>query len=153
MKNSSGMNDERIVSQRREIQSDAYQILVYCLVISLFIQKFIMNAPFSQIAVEFFCLIGIGIYVTIRHLSVGVDIWDSRSHTNKRLVINSIKSGGICVSVLIVLAGERSVWNIVLIFVAIAIVYFLVHLVIRSINNKRQQQIDDELSTDDDIEC
>ncbi|WP_419886524.1 DUF6773 family protein [Paenibacillus sp. B-A-8] len=149
----SKVNDERIVSQRRKIQSDAYQILIYCLLISILIQQFIMNAPFAQFAVEFFCLIGIGIYITIRHLSVGVDIWDSRSHTNKKLLINSIISGGICVSLLIVLAGERNVRSIILTFVTFTMVYFLVHLVLRNINKKRQRQIDDELSTDEDIEC
>ncbi|OMD42024.1 DUF6773 family protein [Paenibacillus odorifer] len=149
----SKVNDERIVSPRRKIQSDAYQILIYCLLISILIQQFIMNAPFAQFAVEFFCLIGIGIYITIRHLSVGVDIWDSRSHTNKKLLINSIISGGICVSLLIVLAGERNVWSIILTFVTFTMVYFLVHLVLRNINKKRQRQIDDELSTDEDIEC
>ncbi|WP_405176471.1 DUF6773 family protein [Paenibacillus sp. FSL H8-0261] len=148
----SKMNDERIVSQRRTIQSDAYQILVYCLLISVLIQQFIMNAPFEQFAVEFFCLIGSGIYITIRHLSVGVDIWDSQRNTNKKLLINSIISGGICVSLLIVLAGERNVWSIILIFVSFIIVYFLTHLVLRNINKKRQQQIDDELSSDDTVE-
>ncbi|MEK4295199.1 MULTISPECIES: DUF6773 family protein [Paenibacillus] len=148
----SKMNDERVVSQRRKIQSDAYQILVYCLLISVLIQQFIMNAPFEQFAVEFFCLIGSGIYITIRHLSVGVDIWDSQRHTNKKLLINSIISGGICVSLLIVLAGERNVWSIILIFVSFIIVYFLTHLVLRNINKKRQQQIDDELGSDDTVE-
>lgn len=152
MKNSK-INDERIVSQRRTIQSDAYQILVYCLLISILIQQFIMNAPFAQFAVEVFCLIGIGIYITIRHLSVGVDIWDSQRHTNKRLLINSIISGGISVSLLIFLAGERNVWSIILTFVSFTIVYFLVHLVLRNINKKRQRQIDDELCSDEDIEC
>ncbi|KAA1191366.1 DUF6773 family protein [Paenibacillus sp. B2(2019)] len=145
-------NDERIVSQRRKIQSDAYQILVYCLLVSILIQQFIMNAPFTQFAVEVFCLIGIGIYVTIRHLSVGVDIWDSQRNTYKKLLINSIISGGICVSLLIVLAGERNVWSIILIFVSFIIVYFLTHLVLRNINKKRQQQIDDELGSDDTVE-
>ncbi|MEK3747236.1 DUF6773 family protein [Paenibacillus sp. FSL E2-8871] len=151
MKNSK-MNDERIVSQRRKIQSDAYHILVYCLLISILIQQFIMNAPFAQFAVEVFCLIGIGIYITIRHLSDGVDIWDSKSHTNKRLLLNSIISGGICVSLLIVLAGERNVWSIILIFVSFIIVYFLTHLVLRNINKKRQQQIDNDLGSDDTVE-
>jgi hypothetical protein len=149
----SKINDERIVSQRRMIQSDAYQILVNCLLISILIQQFIMNAPFAQFAVEFFCLIGIGIYIMIRNLSVGVDIWDSPSQTNKKLLINSIISGGICVSLLIILAGERKVWNMILIFVAVIILHFLSHLVLRKINKKRQQQIDDELCTDDDMEC
>lgn len=151
MKNSK-MNDERIVSQRRKIQSDAYQTLVYCLLISVLIQQFIMNAPFEQFAVEFFCLIGSGIYITIRYLSVGVDIWDSQRQTNKKLLINSIISGGICVSLLVVLAGERNAWSIILIFVSFTVVYFLTHLVLRNINKKRQRQIDDELGSDEDIE-
>lgn len=64
-------------------QSDAYQILVYCLMISVLIQQFIMNAPFAQFAVEFFCLIGSGIYITIRNLSVGVYIWDPQIKPTK----------------------------------------------------------------------
>ncbi|MNO71836.1 hypothetical protein D3C76_627610 [compost metagenome] len=148
----SKIDDERIVSQRRKIQSDAYQILVYGLMISILIQQFIMNAPFTQFAVEFFCLIGIGMYITIRHLSDGVDIRNSPSQTNKRLLIKSITSGGICVSLLIILAGERKVWNMILIFVAVTIAYFLSHSVLRNINKKRQKQIDDELSADD-MEC
>ncbi|WP_339315414.1 DUF6773 family protein [Paenibacillus sp. FSL R10-2734] len=146
----SRVNDERIVSQRRKIQSDAFQILVYCLLISILIQQFIMNAPFAQFAVEFFCLIGIGIYITIRHLSDGVDI--SQSHSNKRLVLNSIVSGGICVSLMVFLAGERNVWNLILIFVAFTIVYFLAHFVLRNINKRRQKQIDDELGSDENID-
>lgn len=149
----SKINDERIVSQRRMIQSDAYQILVNCLMISILIQQFILNAPIAQFAVEFLCLIGIGIYIRIRNLSAGVDIWDSPKQTNKKLLINSVISGGICVSLLIILAGERKVWNMILIFVAVTIVYYLTHLVLRNINKKRQLQIDDELSVDDDMEC
>jgi hypothetical protein len=149
----SKMNDERIVSQRRKIQSDAYQILVYCLMISVLIQQFIMNAPFEQFAVEFFCLIGSGIYITIRNLSVGVYIWDPPNQTNKKLLTNSIISGGICVSLLIILAGDRKVWNMTLIFVAVTIIHFLTHLVLRNINKKRQRQIDDEISSDEDMEC
>ncbi|MEK3982445.1 DUF6773 family protein [Paenibacillus sp. FSL K6-3166] len=149
----SKINDERIVSQRRMTQSDAYQILVYCLMISVLIQQFIMNAPFAQFAVEFFCLIGSGIYITIRNLSVGVYIWDPPNQTNKKLLTNSIISGGICVSLLIILAGERKVWNMTLIFVAVTIIHFLTHLVLRNINKKRQRQIDDEISSDEDMEC
>ncbi|MDH6368430.1 hypothetical protein M2444_000208 [Paenibacillus sp. PastF-3] len=149
----SKINDERIVSQRRMTQSDAYQILVYCLMISVLIQQFIMNAPFEQFAVEFFCLIGSGIYITIRNLSVGVYIWDPPNQTNKKLLTNSIISGGICVSLLIILAGERKVWNMTLIFVAVTIIHFLTHLVLRNINKKRQRQIDDEISSDEDMEC
>lgn len=134
-------------------QSDAYQILVYCLMISVLIQQFIMNAPFAQFAVEFFCLIGSGIYITIRNLSVGVYIWDPPNQTNKKLLTNSIISGGICVSLLIILAGERKVWNMTLIFVAVTIIHFLTHLVLRNINKKRQRQIDDEISSDEDMEC
>ncbi|OZQ60622.1 hypothetical protein CA600_27685 [Paenibacillus sp. VTT E-133280] len=149
----SKINDERIVSQRRMTQSDAYQILVYCLMISVLIQQFIMNAPFAQFAVEFFCLIGSGIYITIRNLSVGVYIWDPPNQTNKKLLTNSIISGGICVSLLIILAGERKVWNMTLIFVAVTIIHFLTHLVLRNINKKRQRKIDDEISSDEDMEC
>lgn len=139
------IKDERITAQRRKIQSDAYQILVYCLLISILFQQFILNAPFAQFAVEFFCVIGVGIYMTIRNLSVGVDIWDSHTCTNKKLFINSIISGIICVTLFVFLSGERNVWSIVLIFISFSVVYFILNFTLQYINKKRQKQIDDEI--------
>jgi len=52
------MQDERVVAQRRKINSEAYGILMIVLLGSILVQQFLLNAPFKQYAVEV-------IYVTI----------------------------------------------------------------------------------------
>ena len=48
MKNNQ-IQDERIILERRTIQSRAYAWLVIILLISVLVQQFFMNAPFEQI--------------------------------------------------------------------------------------------------------
>lgn len=146
------IKDERIAFQRRKIQSDAYQILVYCLLISILIQQFILRSPFEQFAAELFCLIGMGVYMTVRHLSVGIDIWNSRTQTTKKLAVNSVVSGVICIAVLVFLTGQKNVWNFVLFFISFTVVDFLANLMILYINKKRQKQIDDELNINENMD-
>ena len=47
------INDERIQSQKRKIQSDALQIVSFFLLISVAVQQFLLNAPFVNVN-EFF---------------------------------------------------------------------------------------------------
>lgn len=143
------MKDERILSQRRRIQSDAYQILVYCLIISVVIQQFFMHVPFSQFAVEFFCVVGSGIYVTIRHFSIGIDIWSPSAHTGKKTLINGVISGAISIFLLVLLAGERNILKLLLLFICFTTAYLLLHLMMQKINKKRQKQIDASLEDDE----
>ena len=42
------INDERIQSQKRKIQSDALQIVSFFLLISVAVQQFLLNAPLTQ---------------------------------------------------------------------------------------------------------
>ena len=137
------IQDERIISLRRKIQSDAYQILICCLFFSIIIQQFLLNAPFSEFAVEFCCLIGIGIYTTIRHLITGIDIWDSSKQSNKKIMISSLTTGIISTGILTVLTGERSIGKLVLFFVIFSVCYFVIHSLIIFLNGKRQKQIDE----------
>lgn len=137
------IQDERIISLRRKIQSDAYQILIFCLFFSIIIQQFFMNAPFSEFAVELCCLIGIGIYTNIRHLISGIDIWDSSKQGNKKIMISSLTTGFISTGILIVLSGERTIWKLVLFFVIFSVCYYVIHSLIIFFSKKRQKQIDE----------
>ena len=64
--------DERVVAQRRKIISEAYGILMIALFCSILVQKFLLNAPFEQYAVEFICIFGMSLYLMIRHLTLGL---------------------------------------------------------------------------------
>lgn len=143
------INDERIVLQRRKIQNDAYQILVYCLIFSILIQQFILKAPFSQFAVEFFCIIGTGIYITIRHILAGINIWSSYKHNKKNIIINGLTSGIISLVLIIFLAGERNIFNLVLFFLVFVAIYFIMQLILQYIINKKQKLIDKKLDEDE----
>ncbi len=143
------IQDERIVLTRRKIQSDAYQVLVCILVISIIVQQFFLNAPFSQFAVEFFCLIGSGIYMTIRHLTAGIDIWSSKEKSSKSLLISILTSGVISVILLAFLSGEDNIENLVLFFVCFTVFSFIIHTLMRFINKKKQESIDNKMNKDE----
>lgn len=143
------IQDERIVLTRRKIQSDAYQVLVCILVISIIVQQFFLNAPFSQFAVEFFCLIGCGIYMTIRHLMAGIDIWSPKEKSSKSLLISILTSGVISVILLAFLSGEDNIENLVLFFVCFTVFSFIIHTLMRFINKKKQESIDNKMNKDE----
>lgn len=141
--------DERILSQRRNIQSHAYSVLISCLLISILFQQFVLNAPFSQVAAEFFSLIAAGIYVVASHLYAGIDIWDANSTSKKKLLFNSILGGLICVISLVVIAGERNTGNMALIFISFTVAFFIGHSIIYNLVRKKQKEIDEELNKEE----
>lgn len=143
------IKDERVVSQRREIQSDAYSILTYTLLISVVVQQFFLHAPFAQFAVEFFCVIGMGIYMTIRYVSIGDDRNNLNSRTIKNQLFNSLTSGVIIAVLLIVVAGMKDTITIGLIFIASTVTFFAGNLLLQNILKRKQLKIDNELNKDE----
>jgi hypothetical protein len=137
------IQDERIISLKRKIQSDAYQILIFCLLLSIIIQQFLMNAPFSQFAAEFCVLIGIGLYTTVCHLLTGIDIWNSTKQSNLKILINSGTTGIISTGIYIILTGGKNTLMIVLFFCVVSVCYFIVHFLFSLLNTKRQKQMDE----------
>lgn len=143
------INDERVVLQRRKIQSDAYQILICCLLASILIQQFLMNAPFSQIAAEFFCVIAMGIYITLRHLTAGIDIWKRDSSDWKKLMAGSIISGTVCTALMVFIAGIKRVDTLCTFFLCYSAFYFLAHFTIRRLSGRRLRQIEEEMDKEE----
>ncbi len=148
MKNSI-IQDERIISQRRKIQSDAYQILLYCLFVSVLIQQFLLNAPFSQFAAELFCLAGMVIYVAVRYLITGIDVCNSAEQSKKRTLLNSLITGVISTGILAVLSGERSIGSLFLFLIVFSVCFFAMQTVMLFLNKKRQKQLDDIIDEQD----
>ena len=140
------IQDERVVSQRREIQSDAYSILTYTLLISVVVQQFFLHAPFAQFAVEFFCVIGMGIYLTIRYVSIGYDPKKLNSKSIKNQLFNSLTSGVITVVFLLVLAGMKDPVTIGWIFIISTLTSFAGNLWLQNILKRKQLKIDNELN-------
>lgn len=87
------VQDERILAQRRKIYSEAYSILMIGLLLSMLIQQFLLNAPFEQYAAELICFLGMGIYVAVRYLTVGLNLYEEGTRTKIIPLVNGVITG------------------------------------------------------------
>ncbi|GAB6110079.1 DUF6773 family protein [Fusibacter bizertensis] len=85
--------DERILAQKRKIGSDAFNIIWIGLLISVLVQQYLFDAPFTQYAVEIILFIAGAIYVVVRNLFVGNDLFASKKHNHMLVIINSLVCG------------------------------------------------------------
>lgn len=85
--------DERILAQQRKIGSDAFSILWIGLIISVLVQQYLFNAPFTQYAVEIVLFITMSFYILIRNLISGNDLFASRKGSQATVIINSLVCG------------------------------------------------------------
>lgn len=85
--------DERVVAQRRKINSEAYGILMIVLLCSMLVQQFLLNAPFEQYAVEFIGFFGMSIYMIIRYMTLGLNIYGEGKRAKAIPFVNSIVAG------------------------------------------------------------
>lgn len=146
------IQDERILLERRKIQSKGYAWIVTILLISIIVQQFFMRAPFAQYAVELFILIGCGIYNVISNYMKSIDIWNPRGDGIKKILFNTLVSGTASVILYAVLSGNYQIKNLAFYFVSFVVFVFLTRLIMISINKKKLQAIDKKLNDDDNIE-
>lgn len=85
--------DERVLAQKRKIGSDAFNILWIALIISVLVQQYFFNAPFVQYAVEIVLFIAVSIYIIIRNLIHGNDLFASKKGGQAIVIINSLVCG------------------------------------------------------------
>lgn len=85
--------DERVIAQRRKINSEAYCILMIALLCSILVQQFLLDAPFEQYAVEFICFFGMSLYMIIRYMTLGLNIYGEGKRANAIPFVNSIVAG------------------------------------------------------------
>lgn len=143
------IKDERVISQKTKIKSNAYSILIYLLLISILFQQYILNAPAAQFAGEFICLIATSIYVTFKNISLGFDISNSKSGNLKKLFLNSIFLSAITAIVFTFLSGEDDIKNSIVFFISMTIVYFLINFLSYYFFKRKQNQINKELDQED----
>ena len=85
--------DERVVAQRRKINSEAYGILIVVLLLSIIVQQYLLNAPFEQYAVEFICFIGMSFFVLVRNMMLGLNLFGDGKRAKAIPFVNSIITG------------------------------------------------------------
>ncbi|MDF2821895.1 MAG: hypothetical protein K0R15_2343 [Clostridiales bacterium] len=87
------MQDERVSAQKRKINSEAYSILMIVLLASILVQQFLLDAPFEQYAAEFICLFGVSIYMIVRYMTLGLNIYGEGKRVKNIPLVNSIVTG------------------------------------------------------------
>lgn len=154
------IQDERVIIQKQKILSEAYVILMVVLIISIFIQQNLLNAPFEQYAVECICFIGISIYILIRNLMLGIDMFGEK----KKAIIIALRSSiiaGIAVTVVTgilnyIKYAEKYEGKLVffaisllIIFISAVICTFAVFALIGFINNRKLNQLQKKLDEEE----
>ena len=85
------MNDERVINEKRKITTEAYGLIMIFLLISMLVKQFIFHSEFNEYAVEFIAFFGASIYIVIRNIFVGNNLYEENK---KRLpIMNSIIMG------------------------------------------------------------
>lgn len=154
------IQDERILIQKRKIGSDAFQILFYGLLLSVLIQQYMFNAPFSQYAVEVILFLAISVYIIVRNIMVGNDLFQSSKYSQKLVVLNSLVTGLVVAIVNTTLnymkLGEwfkRDIINTLLVtavtFLSSSIITFIAFETLYIVNKKKQEKIESMLNDED----
>ena len=154
------LQDERVLSQKRKIGSDAFQILFLGLFLSIIIQSYIFDAKFSQYAVEMILLIVGSLYVIVRNIMVGNNLFSSDKVNKKSIIINSIICGIIVTTINVTLNYinfrglfinnmSDMVLASLITFVCSSAFTFIVLEVLYIVNKKKQIQIEKELEEDE----
>lgn len=145
--------DERVVNQRRKIQSDGYQLLVYALLISIVVQQFFLQAPPSQYMAEFLCVIGAGLYNVIRNIKIGNNLYGESKDDGKKFIKSTLLGGILSLTIFVVLSGERGIGNFIIYYLSFIVVFGGMNYLFYYITKRKQAKIDKELDKDeDDIE-
>lgn len=145
--------DERVLTQRRKIQSDGFQLLIYALLLSVLIQQIFLQAPLSQYMAELLCLVGAGFYNLIRNLNLGNNLFCDDKGSGKRLFKNALFSGVGSSILVAVLSGEKNIGNLLSSFLTFTVVFGGMTYLIYYLGKKKQDKIKRELDIDeDDIE-
>lgn len=147
------VNDERVINQRRKITGEAYFFISIFLLISILVKQFVFNAEFNDYAVEFIAFFGSNIYIIVRNIFVGNDLYAS---SKKRLpIINSIVMGISTTFTLVILRyKEFSTMNdfileLIMTFFSSAVTAFLVFYIINKITKKRIKHIEEQYDDDE----
>lgn len=151
------VKDERMVAQSRQINSEGCIILLYGLLVSIIIQIYIMHAQFIQIAGEFIILMAGSIYIVVRSLFMGTDLFSGRK-SSQRLIFFQAFVCAVAVSAIQAVsqwAFMQQAPHDILISLGIGFVCaFLSSLaafeLLYFFNKKRQQQLDAKLEQEQD---
>ncbi|MGP1612882.1 MAG: DUF6773 family protein [Catonella sp.] len=148
------IQDERILSERRTIQSKAYGYIIYALVFSIVIKMFFMDAGFELYATELLILIGSGLYIIVANYFKGINIWSINPNDGTNRWINNL----IIATLISIILSDNFIKHIgikqskllaITYSVAWILVFSIVSVVMNYLNKKKQEKIDKQLDDDE----
>lgn len=142
--------DERVIAQRRKIQSDGFQLLIYALLLSVVVQQIFLQSPPSQYMAELLCLIGAGFYSLIRNLNLGNNVFGDDSDSSKSIFKNALLYGLGSVVFAALLTGEKNIGYLLSYFLTFTVVFGGMNYLFHYISKKKQDKIKRELDMDED---
>lgn len=148
------INDERILSERRRIQSRAYSYIIYALVTSIVIKMVFMDAGFEMYASELIILIGSGLYMIVANYLKGINIWsinanDGTNRFSKNLIIAGVISIILNDNLKKYIGFEDSKLSAIVYTVSWTTVFSIISIVMYYLNKRKQEKIDKQLDDEE----
>ena len=148
------INDERILSEKRKIQSRAYAYIIYALVASIVIKMVFMDAGFEMYASELIILIGSGLYMIVANYLKGINIWsinanDGTNRFSKNLIIAGVISIILNDNLKKYIGFEDSKLSAIVYTVSWITVFSIISIVMYYLNKRKQEKIDKQLDDEE----
>ena len=152
MKNNQ-INDERVINERRKITGEAYGLIMIFLLISMLVKQFIFHSEFNEYAVEFIAFLGSSIYIVIRNIFVGNNLY--RENKKRLPIINSIIMGlsSTCASALLRYKEFNTRNDFILesieVFIFTTLSSFLFIYIVNKVTQKRIKHMENKYDCED----
>ena len=142
------VTDERIMYQRRKIQSRGFAYLMLALWVCVIVQQ-ILKAPFMQYAVELFLLLAGGIYNAVANYRLGIDLWNAKERKPGGILLNAVITGGVGVTFYALVSKNSDFAQLLLFFVFFVAFFFLTQVLLAKMTRKKQEAIIQKLEEED----
>ena len=143
------IQDERILQERRFIQSRGYAWLNILLLLSVVVQMFFLKAPPAQYGVELVLFIGCGLYNAVSNLRRGINLWSHPVGGKKNVFLDAVITGVIGVIVFAILSGETQAWVLTAFFAAMVASCFGARLAMNALVKRKQNAMDKALDEEE----
>ena len=150
------INDERILSERRRIQSRGYTYIIYALVLSIVIKMVFMDAGFEMYASELIILIGSGLYMIVANYLKGISIWSINANDGTNRFSKNLIIAGVISIILndnlkkyIGIGITDSKMTAIVYSVSWITIFSIISIVMYYLNKKKQEKIDKQLDDEE----
>jgi uncharacterized membrane protein len=154
------IHDERVITLQRKIQSDGFIIVMIMLLISIIVQLAFFETTLEHYAVELICFIGMGIYLIIRDIIHGNNIFPMSKRFKAMPLLISLGTAFVFTAIqgvwnyfsfLVVYQNNISLFlfGIIIGFISMTVGCFVVWSFISYLIKKRQEKIHKHLDKEE----